>query len=91
MRNGARIETILFKCIPAKSPDVCPFDYYAFGLLKRAHLKQYSKTLDGFWKIMKEKLNKINLDVLRKSLSPWKLRGNMRVKLKGYLIEHITK
>ena len=68
MGKGTLIETIPFKCIPPKFFDVPPMDYCAFRLLKRANFKWHLKTMDGFWKIVKEEWNKINLDVLRISL-----------------------
>ena len=66
-RNETGIEAVPFKCIPPKFPDVFPVDYCAFLLLKRTLFKWHPKTLDGLWKIVKEKWSKIILDGFRNS------------------------
>ena len=54
MRNETGIETIHFKYIAPKSPDVSSMDYCAFRLLKQALFKRYPKILDGNCDTVKE-------------------------------------
>lgn len=56
----------------AKPPDVSPMDYCDFDLLKRALSKLKSTTIDGLWKVVKEKGQGISLKILCIALSPWK-------------------
>ena len=69
MRNETGTEAIFFKYNPSKSLDVSHMGYCAFGLLKRTLFKPHPKILDELSKIAKGEWNKINLDVLKNSLS----------------------
>jgi hypothetical protein len=91
MQIETGIKSIPFKHIPAKSPDVAPMDYCAFGLLKQGLYKRRPKTLAGLWKAVEEEWNKIPIFVLRKALLSWKTRCQMIVQRQGYQIEHIRK
>ncbi|GBM01398.1 hypothetical protein AVEN_236217-1 [Araneus ventricosus] len=84
------IAYILFKT-PAKSPDVSPVDYCAFGLLKRALSNHKPTMINGLWKVVEEEWKSIPLETLRKTLLLWKLRCSLIVQKKGYQIEHLKK
>ncbi|GBL89123.1 hypothetical protein AVEN_255253-1 [Araneus ventricosus] len=71
-KNDTGIAYIPFQHILAKSPEVSPMDYCAFGLLKRANSKQKPTTIDGLWKVVKEEWESIYQEILRKALLSWK-------------------
>ncbi|GBO29915.1 hypothetical protein AVEN_208472-1 [Araneus ventricosus] len=54
MTTDTGIAYLAFQHIPAKSPDVSPMDYCAFGLLKIALSKRKPTTIDGLWKVVEE-------------------------------------
>ena len=89
MERETGIRAIPFTHIPAKSPDVSPMDFYAFGLLKSALSKRRPTTLHGLWKTVQEEWAKIPLSILQKTLLSWKLRCRKVVQNKGYQIEHL--
>lgn len=91
MKTDTGIAYIPFQHIPAKSPDVSPMDYCAFGLLKRALSKRKPTTIDGLWKVVEEEWKAIPLEILRKALLSWKSRCRLIVQKKGYQIEHLKK
>ncbi|GBM27937.1 hypothetical protein AVEN_146159-1 [Araneus ventricosus] len=65
------IAYIPFQHIPAKSPDVSPMGYRAFGLLKRALPKCKSTTIYGLWKVVEEEWKSIPLEILREAFLSW--------------------
>ena len=92
MKTNTGIAYITFQHIPAKSPDVSPMEYCAFGLLKRALSKRKpTTTIDGLWKVAEEEWKAIRLEILRKALLSWKSRCRLIVQKKGYQIEHLKK
>ncbi|GBM51342.1 hypothetical protein AVEN_110799-1 [Araneus ventricosus] len=68
METDTCIAYIPFQHIPAKSPDVSPMDYFAFGLLKRALSKCKPTTIDGLWEVIEEEWRSIPMEILRKVL-----------------------
>ncbi|GBN91889.1 hypothetical protein AVEN_77143-1 [Araneus ventricosus] len=91
MKTDAGIPYIPFQHIPAKSPDVSPMDYCAFGPLKRSLFKRILTTIDGLWKVVEEEWKSIPLEILRKALLSWKSRCRLIVQKKGYQLEHLKK
>ncbi|GBO25282.1 hypothetical protein AVEN_236346-1 [Araneus ventricosus] len=89
MKTYTGIADVLFQYIPAKSSDVSPMDYCAFGLSKRALSKRKSTRTDRFWKVVEEQCKSIPLEILRKALLSWKSRCGLIVQKKGYQVEHL--
>ncbi|GBN89118.1 hypothetical protein AVEN_78869-1 [Araneus ventricosus] len=89
MKTHTVIAYIPFQHSPAKSPDVSPMDYCAFGLLKRALSKRKPTTIDGLWKVVEEEWKSMPLEILRKALPSWKSRCRLIVQKKGCHIEHL--
>ncbi|GBM71830.1 hypothetical protein AVEN_159950-1 [Araneus ventricosus] len=52
--HGKKTPNEYLKKILAKSRDVPPMDYSAFGLLKRALSMRKPTTIDGLWKVVEE-------------------------------------
>jgi len=82
------ISFIPFSDIPAKSPDLAPMDFCAFGLLKSALRNRRPNTLDGLWKVVNECWADIDINILRRSLISWKHRCRYVAKNHGHHLEH---
>lgn len=87
MKTHTGIAYIHFQHIPAKSPEVSPVDYCAFGQQKRALSKRTSPpphTNDRLWKIVKGKWQAIPLEILGKTLLSWKTQYRLIIQKHGY-------
>lgn len=60
--------------IPAKSPDISPMDFFAFGYLKQRLKRRKAKTWKGVWKVLKEEWCKVTLEMTSKVYRAWKRR-----------------
>lgn len=48
-------EIIKNQDIPVKSPDIAPLDFFGFGFLKQPAFHRRATTLDGLWKVLKDR------------------------------------